>query len=392
MPSSRLPVTLLIVDDETAIREMLKLLFEREGYHCLTAENGHHALKIMESIKADVVVTDVNMPGMNGIELLRQGKKICNSDFIVITGYVDDFTYDRMIEEGASDFIYKPVTSKEMLIRLKRVLRERSLLMERERITQDLAESNIQLKKYAQDLNQTLGELKNAHEELRAAYLDTINRLVIAAEYKDENTGDHILRISMLSALIAEKIGLPSELVTNLRYAAPMHDIGKIGIPDKILLKPSVLTQDEFDIMKTHTTIGASILAGSKSDVLKVAHDISLTHHEKWNGEGYPHGLMREKIPIIGRIVGLLDVFDALTSHRPYKQPYPISVAYDIIKNERERHFDPMIVDAFENCIDEITAIKKDFGATRKLTADSLQWSERDMQTGMDKIISWDNK
>jgi putative two-component system response regulator len=386
--SSSQPITLLIVDDETAIREMLKLLFEMEGYHCLTAENGNHALTILGSIKVDVVVTDINMPGMNGIELLRQGKRRSNSDFIVITGYVDDFSYDRLIEEGASDFIHKPVTNKEILIRLKRVLRERFLLMERNRVAQDLADSNLQLKKYAQELSQTLAELKNAHDELRSAYLDTINRLVIAAEFKDEDTGDHILRISLFSALIAKKIGLPEDLITNLRYAAPMHDIGKIGIPDKILLKPARLTKEEFETIKTHTTIGASILSGSKSDVLKTAHDISLTHHEKWNGQGYLKGLKAEKIPIIGRIIGLVDVFDALTSYRPYKQPYPIDIALEIIQREREQHFDPMIVDAFESSLDEIADIKKEFSAIRQLTPDDLQWSERDIRQGLDKIIS----
>ncbi len=385
-------ITLLIVDDEPALREMLKMLFEREGYHCLSAENGQQALKLLCAFKVDVVVTDINMPGMNGIELLHQAKKICNSDFIVITGYVDDFTYDRMIEEGASDFIYKPVAGKEILIRLKKVLRERSLLMERERITQDLEESNLQLKKYAQELNQALTELKNAHQELRDAYLDTINRLVIAAEYKDEDTGDHILRISLFSALIGEKIGFSSDLVSNLRYAAPMHDIGKIGIPDRILFKPAALTQEEFEIIKTHTTIGASILAHSKSDVLKAAHDIALTHHEKWNGQGYPHGLKGEKIPIFGRIVGLLDVFDALTSTRPYKKPYPLEVALEIIKKGKEVHFDPMIVDAFENSIDEIAAIKKDFGRIHRLTPGDMQWSQRDIQSGMDKAVAWSRK
>jgi putative two-component system response regulator len=391
-PISSQPITLLVVDDEIAIREMLKFLFEMEGYHCLTAENGHHALTILGSIKVDVVVTDINMPAMNGIELLRQGKKRCNSDFIVITGYVDDFTYDRLIDEGASDFIYKPVSNKEILIRLKRVLRERFLLIERDRVAQDLAESNLQLKKYTQELNQTLDELKNAHDELRAAYLDTINRLVIAAEYKDEDTGDHILRISLFSALIAKKIGLSDDLIANLRYAAPMHDIGKIGIPDKILLKPDRLTHEEFEIIKTHTTIGASILAGSKSDVLKTAHEISLTHHEKWNGRGYPKGLKSEKIPIIGRIVGLVDVFDALTSLRPYKQPYPIEIAWEIIQKEREQHFDPMIVDAFESSLDEISGIKKEFSAARHLTADDLKWSQRDIQQGLYKIISIGDK
>jgi len=380
-------VTLLIVDDETAIREMLKLLFEMDGYYCLTAENGHQALNILESLKVDVVITDVNMPEMNGIELLRQGKKLSKSDFIVITGYADDFTYDRMIEEGASDFIYKPVATKEMLIRLKRVLRERSLLKERDRINQELEESNLQLKRYAQELNQTLDELKGANNDLREAYLDTINRLVIAAEYKDEDTGDHILRISLFSALIAERIGLPADLIINLKYAAPMHDIGKIGIPDRILLKPATLEEEEFEIIKTHTTIGASILAGSKSDVLRMAHDIALTHHEKWNGSGYPHGLKFEKIPIIGRIVGLVDVFDALTSNRPYKKAYPFEVAFEIIRKERDRHFDPMVMDAFQDNFEEIAAIKKEFSASRPITAEDLQWSERDLLAGTDKKL-----
>jgi putative two-component system response regulator len=386
------PVTILVVDDEPAIREMLKLLFERDGYHCLTSENGHEALKTLDSIKVDVVVTDINMPGMSGVELLRQGKKLTRSDFIVITGYVDDFTYDNLIEEGASDFIYKPITSKEMLIRLKRVLRERFLLIERDRIHDELEESNIQLKKYANELRETLTELKNAHDELREAYLDTINRLVIAAEFKDEDTGDHIMRISLFSTLVAEKIGLPAELISNIRYAAPMHDIGKIGIPDRILLKSEILTPEEFEIIKTHTSIGASILSGSRSDVLRMAHDIALTHHEKWNGTGYPNGIKGEKIPITGRIVGLVDVFDALTSHRPYKKPYPIDIACDIILKEREHQFDPMVVDAFINQMNEIKTIKKDFGAMHQIKLSDFQWSERDIQAGMDKKFAKENK
>lgn len=384
-PINTPPVTILVVDDEPAIREMLKLLFERDGYHCLTSENGYEALKTLGSVKVDVVVTDINMPGMSGVELLRQGKKLTHSDFIVITGYVDDFTYDNLIEEGASDFIYKPITSKEMLIRLKRVIRERFLLIERDRIHDELEESNIQLKKYANELRQTLAELKNAHDELRDAYLDTINRLVIAAEFKDEDTGDHIMRISLFSTLIAEKIGLPAELISNIRYAAPMHDIGKIGIPDRILLKPEKLTTEECEIIKTHTTIGASILSGSKSDVLRIAHDIALTHHEKWNGAGYPNGLKAEKIPITGRIVGLVDAFDALTSNRPYKKPYPVEIACDIIIKEREHQFDPMIVDAFINQIHQIRSIKNDFGAMHQIELSDFQWSERDIQAGMDK-------
>jgi len=205
----------------------------------------------------------------------------------------------------------------------------------------------------------TLGiELKAANQELQESYLDTIHRLVMAAEYKDETTGDHIIRMSSYSALIAEKVGLPAEAVQNIQYAAPMHDIGKIGIPDNILMKPGKLTDEEFDFMKTHTTIGATILADSKAEVLQLAKQIALSHHEKWNGRGYPQGLAGDTIPLAARIVGLADVFDALTSKRPYKDPFPVEVALDIIKKERGQDFDPDVVDVFFENLDEILKIK----------------------------------
>jgi len=222
--------------------------------------------------------------------------------------------------------------------------------------------SEQQLVKYADDLNKTILELKAAHKELQEAYLDTIYRLVLAAEYKDEDTGDHIKRMSRYCALIAEKLELPAKEVQNILYAAPMHDVGKIGIPDSLLLKPGKLTDEEFDIIKTHSTIGAKILAHSKSKILQVAEQIALSHHEKWNGKGYPQGLAGENIPLVGRIIGLADVFDALTSKRPYKDPFPVEKAIDIIKKERGEHFDPHIVDVFLENIDEILKIKEEEG------------------------------
>ena len=162
----------------------------------------------------------------------------------------------------------------------------------------ELQISEQQLVKYADDLNKSVLELKATHKELQEAYLDTIYRLVLAAEYKDEDTGDHIKRMSRYCALIAEKLGLPAGEVQNIRYAAPMHDVGKIGIPDNILLKPGKLTEEEFDIIKTHSTIGAKILANSKAEILNVAEKIALSHHEKWNGKGYPQGLSDDNIPL----------------------------------------------------------------------------------------------
>jgi len=245
-----------------------------------------------------------------------------------------------------------------------------------------LEASNKQLMKYADDMSKTILELKTVHQELQESYLDTIHRLVLAAEYKDEDTGDHIKRMSQYCALIAEKLGLPAKEVQNILYAAPMHDVGKIGIPDSILLKPGKLTDEECKIMKTHTVIGAKILANSKAEILKIAEQIAISHHEKWNGKGYPQGLSGDNIPLVGRIVGLADVFDALTSKRPYKSPYPVEVACDIIKKERGQHFDPDMVDIFLENIDEVLKIKAEVDEAIDVNLSNFTYSERDRLEG----------
>ena len=222
----------------------------------------------------------------------------------------------------------------------------------------ELKAANQQLLKYADDLNKTISELNVVRQELQQADIDTIHRLVLAAEYKDENTGDHIVRVGNYSALIAEELGLAAKDVQNIFYAAPMHDIGKIGIPDTILMKQGKLTDEEFNIMKTHTTIGGQILANSNAEILIVAEQIALSHHEKWNGKGYPRGLSGDKIPLAGRIVSIADVFDALTSRRPYEEPYPVEVALEIIKKERGQHFDPDVADVFLENIDQVLQIR----------------------------------
>jgi putative two-component system response regulator len=199
-------------------------------------------------------------------------------------------------------------------------------------------------------LNKTILELKATHKELQEAYLDTIYRLVLAAEYRDEDTGDHIVRMSRYCALIAENI----------------------------LMKPGKLTDEEFEIIKTHSTIGAKILANSKAEILKVAEQIALSHHEKWNGNGYPQGLSGDNIPLAGRIVGLADAFDAITSKRPYKDPYPVEMACDIIKKERGEHFDPDLVDVFMENIDEVLKIKAEVHLEEGLSLADFTKSERD--------------
>jgi response regulator RpfG family c-di-GMP phosphodiesterase len=247
-----------------------------------------------------------------------------------------------------------------------------------------LASANNQLVKYASDLRTTFTNLKYTHRELQDAYRDTIFRLVVASEYKDKETGNHITRMSRFSTLLAQILGLSVQEVECISYAAPMHDVGKIGIPDNIILKKGMLTENEFTIIKTHTTIGAVILENSKPNVLQIAQTIALSHHEHWNGTGYPAGLVRENIPLPARIVALSDTFDALTSKRPYKSPYPIDVACEIIKKEREHHFDPDIVDAFINHIDDFTKIKHEIDTgEHPLENHDFNFSERDLACGL---------
>lgn len=383
---SEIPV--LVVDDETPITEMLFQALSKAGYTCRTAANGEQALSVMAENHFDVVLTDIRMPGMNGVDLLKKIKAAYDSDVMVMTGFTEDYNYESIVTAGASDFIQKPISFKELTIRLKRVLRMRYLLVERDQINTELQNSVKKLKKYSVELKNALIEVEDAHEELQYAYLDTINRLVSAAEYKDEETGDHIVRMSGYCTLMAEKIGLTDETVKLIQYASPMHDIGKIGIPDQILLKPGRLTADEFETIKTHTTIGASILAESRADVLKTAHEIALNHHEKWDGSGYPRGLKKEEIPISGRIVGIADIFDALTSRRPYKDPYPLEVAVEIIRSEQGVKLDPDLVAVFISHIDQVEQIRREVGEVENASLADFAWSERDQAVHMDRIIA----
>jgi putative two-component system response regulator len=251
---------------------------------------------------------------------------------------------------------------------------------ELEKANSQLEEANRQLVRFAEDLGATISQLRETHEELREAYIDTIHRLVLAAEFKDEDTGDHIMRMARYSALMAEKIGFTTKEIEMLLYSAPMHDVGKVGIPDRILLKPGKLTGEEFELMKSHAIIGARILANSRSEMLKTAQQIALTHHEKWNGAGYPMGHKEEEIPIVGRIVGIADVFDALTSRRPYKDPYPLDVSLEIIKKGRGQDFDPHLVDIFLNNIDTIVAIKAEINSSATFQTQKFSYSERDKE------------
>ncbi|MFO8112039.1 MAG: response regulator [Desulfosalsimonadaceae bacterium] len=371
---------ILVVDDEPDITEMISLALNRRGFPCMTAENANEALKLLTKTPFDVVITDIRMPGLSGVDLLKIIKEEYNADVMVMTGFTEEYDYESVIMAGAADFIQKPISFRELLIRLQRVLRLRYLMIERDQINRELKKNVEQLVQYSSQLN-------TAHQELQYAYLDTINRLVAATEYRDEDTGEHIVRISRYCTLMADKLGLPPEMVELIQYASPMHDIGKIGIPDHILLKSDQLTAEEFEIVKTHTTIGASILENSRAEVLKLSREIALTHHEKFNGKGYPQGLSGKDIPVSGRILAIADTFDALTSKRPYKTPYPFRVAVDIIKAKKGGHFDPEIVDIFIGNIEEIRRIKEEIDSSEAISLSDFIWSRRDIATGMDKKI-----
>lgn len=330
---------ILILDDKTKVRDLVKVTLGAEDYRIFRAKVGNGAI--------------------NSIAIAKNNLSYETSNIDQLKQYADDL-----------NAVYQSEKQKR----------------------KELQAANKQLVKYADDLNKTILELKSAHQELQEAYLDTIHRLVLAAEYKDEDTGDHIVRLSRYSALLAEKLGMRDKEVQDIRYASPMHDVGKIGIPDSILMKPGKLTDEEFDIMKTHTTIGAKILADSKAEILKLASQIAISHHEKWNGKGYPQGLSGDKIPITGRIVGLADAFDALTSKRPYKVPYPVEIACDIIRKERGEHFDPDVVDVLLENIDEFLAIKEEVGSLEDMPLTDFFWSERDQaerETGNLILEAW---
>ena len=328
-PSNRSDI--LIVDDDPGILDLLKRTMEMTGHNCIGVNDGESALAIIAQKPFDLVVTDINMPGMTGIELAKKILKNFSADIIVMTGQTKGYQYDEVINLGASDFVEKPFSIQEIILRIQRVLRERRLKE----------------------------ETRKSHEELKQAYLDSIHRLVMASELKDEGTGDHIIRIGKYSSLISKKLHQSDLFIEAIGYASPMHDVGKIGIPDRILLKPGKLTKEEFDIMKTHSLIGAKLLSQSKSRILQMASEIAMNHHEKFNGNGYPNGISGKDIPISGRIVAIADTFDALTSHRPYKDAYPREIVYDIIKKEKGEHFDPEITELFLENFDEFMEIRQ---------------------------------
>jgi len=344
---------ILVVDDEDRNLRLMELLLTSFGYDVITASNGEEALEKVHDISPDVILLDVMMPKIDGFEVAKRLKAEEETKIIpvvMVTALNEVEHRVKALEAGADDFLNKPVDKTELRARVQSLVKVKA--------------SNDYMRNYQKELEAEVAkrtvQLRQALKKLKELSLESICYLCRAAEYRDENTGDHIKRMSHYTSVIARKMGLNKQTVENLLYTAPMHDAGKIGIPDHILLKPGELNEKEWEIMKQHTTIGAQILAGSDARFIKLAQTIALTHHEKWDGSGYPKGLKGSKIPLVGRIAAIADVFDALTSRRPYRaKPFSVEEAFDYIKEERGRQFDPEVVDAFFAAKDEILSLKE---------------------------------
>lgn len=316
---------LLLVDDEPLNLQVLRQILQDE-YRLLFAKDGMKALELAEREVPDLILLDVMMPSMSGHEVckkLKQNVLTTHIPVIFVTALSEEVDEAQGFDAGAVDYITKPV----------------SPLVVRARIKTHLALVSI--------------------EELKETRLQIIQRLGMAAEYKDNETGRHVIRMSLYSKIIAEGAGFSKAFAEEVMNAAPMHDIGKIGIPDHILLKSGEFTEEEWEVMRQHPLIGADIIGEHPSGLLKMARLMALTHHEKWDGSGYPYQLKGEEIPIVGRIVAIADVFDALTTARPYKKAWPIEDALTYLKEQSGKHFDPDLLKIFLENLPAVLDVKK---------------------------------
>jgi putative two-component system response regulator len=341
LPRPSAVINVLVVDDDERVGELVRHMLQAHGYSCTVSGDATDANRLLDQHEPELVLCDVNLPGASGLDLIRHAvaahKKTA---FLMISGLDDPAIAEQALTLGAYGYIIKPFTANELLIGVANALRRRTLEIE-SRARHEELERIVHIRTAA---------LRRSHEE-------TIRRLAAAAESRDRTTGRHIERMSRLAELLARRAGLGREASELIRIATPLHDLGKIAIPDRILLKEGPLGAEEWEVMRTHPQIGHDLLTGSGAEPLDVAARIALTHHEKMDGSGYPHGLTGSRIPIEGRIAAVADVFDALTSDRPYRPAHTIEHAVEIMRAGRGNHFDVQLLDVFIDGLDEVVGI-----------------------------------
>jgi putative two-component system response regulator len=359
--------TILLADDEPGIVRLLKTLCESLGYQTIEASNGLEAVEMTARFSPDLAIMDGAMPVKSGFEAIRELKSHSLTEhipIIMLTGLQTREDRLKGISAGANDFLTKPVDAEELALRVRNNLKIKEyhdfLKNHAEILEEQVGERTVELRG-------ALDELKKASELVTRGYIDTIFRLAVVAEYKDEDTGSHIRRIGYYSKELASTLGMDVDFTEGIFHASIMHDIGKVGIPDSILLKPGILSPEEWETMKSHTELGARILSGSDSPYLKMAEAIARSHHERWDGSGYPSGLRAESIPIAARITNIADQYDAMRSRRPYKPASSHAEVVRIITEGDGRtmpsHFDPLVLQAFSahaGRFEEIYDEKKD--------------------------------
>ncbi len=346
---------ILIVDDEPQIREALGRLLKASGHECTYAENAAQARDELRKSPCELMLCDINMPGESGLELARYVLKECTDVAVVMATAVDDADVaETALELGAYGYLIKPAGRNEVRITVSNALRRRSL--------------EIRHRDYTHELEQAILDRTS---DLRVSREETIHRLASAMEFRDNETAEHNQRMSHCCKLLAKRLGMSAERCDQIRLASVMHDVGKIGVSDLVLLKPGKLTDEEFAQIKTHSEIGHRILSGSSSPMIELGATIAFTHHEKYDGSGYPRRLAGEAIPIEGRIAAVADVFDALTSNRIYRNAWSVEKTVELLIRDKGSHFDPHLVDLFLGSMDDVLDIKTRYADRSAATTSS---------------------
>jgi len=354
------PHRVLVVDDHDTVRRAHARLVRSLGYEAETAADGLEAWAKLP-LGFDLILLDGDMPVLDGFELaerIRAEAAYVHLPILMVSGLTGHADRTRALRVGINDFVSKPVDAEELALRARWLI-ELKLAHDQLRARNLELEHTVTVRTEA--LRSAVQETSRAQHMTHEAHLDTIRRLTVAAEYRDADTAGHIERIGLYAEVLATGLGLSPGQAETIRQGAPMHDVGKLGVPDRILLKPGALDEEEWVIMRSHAAIGAQILAGSNSTVLQMGEKIARSHHERWDGSGYPAGLRGEAIPYEGRICAVVDVFDALTMDRPYRKALPQDDAVAMMREASSSHFDPHIFESFLGRLTQLADIRQSF-------------------------------